>query len=41
MSLRKLTPLERMAMISVWYAIFEVKKMTAMKGNRPLNWLMK
>ena len=37
MSLLKLTPLDNMAMISVLEAIFDVKKITAMKVNSGLN----
>ena len=37
----KLTPQERMAMISVSAAILEVKKITVMKTNRGLNMFMK
>ena len=37
----KLMPPDNMAIISVWYAIFEVKNITAMNVNRPLYWFMK
>jgi hypothetical protein len=37
----KLTPLDKIAIISVWYAIFEVKKITAIKTNKGVNRLAK
>jgi hypothetical protein len=39
--LLKLTPLLRIAMISVLYAILDVKKITAIKVNNELNKLVK
>ena len=38
---RKLIPPANTATISVCIAIFEVKKITVMKVNSALNWLMK